>query len=429
MNDNIDEWLNQLGFTSESPATPNTPAQQPDTQQPQSLSNEDFDDILGDFGFSPSEDAQAEEITEEVGESGEDVENTDSPVNPTARDLDAEEDADWQEAIDSGSIVPVVGPNNQRVSITEEEASQINAQETVVEDNQVHFHMPDGEVIDVPIVTEEQNQEPHELEQAAIEAQQAVVEAPQQQEALIPLNSPTLLLDESTTRFSGAEWFNEIQRKNIIVAGQGGIGSNLSFQLARMHPASMVLYDDDMVETVNMAGQLYARNDIGKSKVAAISDMITSYTNMQNIYAIKSKFTENTEAGDIMMCGFDNMEARKIFYTSWHDHVMSKPVEERKNCLFLDGRLSMTDLQVFCITGDDAINAAIYRDKYLFSDSEAEHTVCSMKQTTYLACMIGSIMTNLFTNWAANLLDPIIPYDLPFFTEYDAQNMIFKTVK
>jgi hypothetical protein len=130
-----------------------------------------------------------------------------------------------------------------------------------------------------------------------------------------------------------------------------------------------------------------------------------------------------------MMCGFDNMEARRIFYTSWHDHVMSKPVEERRNCLFLDGRLSMTDLQVFCITGDDAINAAIYRDKYLFSDSEAEHTVCSMKQTTYLACMIGSIMTNLFTNWAANLLDPIIPYDLPFFTEYDAQNMIFKTVK
>lgn len=425
MNDNIDEWLNQLGFTSESPAPPTTPAQQPDTQQPQSLSNEDFDDILGDFGFSPTEDAQAEEITEEVGESGEEVENNDSPVDPTTRDLDAEEDADWQEAIDSGSIVPVVGPNNQRVSITEEEAFQINAQETIVEDNQVHFHMPDGEVIDVPIVTEEQSQESHEFEQAY----QAVVEASQQQENLIPLNSPTLLLDESTTRFSGAEWFNEIQKKNIIVAGQGGIGSNLSFQLARMHPASMVLYDDDTVETVNMAGQLYARNDIGKSKVTAISDMITSYTNMQNIYAVKDKFTYSTEAGNIMMCGFDNMEARRIFYSKWHDHVMSVPAEERKNCLYLDGRLSLDTLQVFCITGDDAINAAIYRDKYLFSDSEAEHTVCSMKQTTYLACMIGSIMTNLFTNWVADLLDPIIPYDLPFFTEYDAQNMIFKTVK
>ena len=65
--------------------------------------------------------------------------------------------------------------------------------------------------------------------------------------------------------------------------------------------------------------------------------------------------------------------------------------------------------------------------EYLFTDAEAEETVCSMKQTTYMACMIASIMTNLFVNFTANLLDPVIPYDLPFFTEYDAQNMIFKT--
>ena len=50
-----------------------------------------------------------------------------------------------------------------------------------------------------------------------------------------------------------------------------------------------------------------------------------------------------------------------------------------------------------------------------------------MKQTTYLACMIGSLMVNLFTNFVAGTLNPILPYDLPFFTEYDAQNMIFNT--
>jgi hypothetical protein len=75
------------------------------------------------------------------------------------------------------------------------------------------------------------------------------------------------------------------------------------------------------------------------------------------------------------------------------------------------------------------MNQAIYKDSYLFSDADADATVCSMKQTTYLACMIGSLMTNLFTNFIASSLDPIIPYDLPFFTEYDAQNMIFKTIK
>ena len=130
-----------------------------------------------------------------------------------------------------------------------------------------------------------------------------------------------------------------------------------------------------------------------------------------------------------MMCGFDNMQARRVFFGVWCNRLESLSADERKKCLFLDGRLSIDTLQIFCLTGDDEVNMLRYHDEFLFSDEEAEHTVCSMKQTTYLACMIGSLMVNLFTNFVANQLDPIIPYDLPFFTEYDAQHMIFKTVK
>lgn len=245
--------------------------------------------------------------------------------------------------------------------------------------------------------------------------------------AKIPLNSPTLLVDEATTRFSGAEWFKEIQKARIIVAGIGGIGSNVAFQLARMIPANLTLYDDDNVEMVNMAGQLFGRRDIGESKVKAITNMIYNYTSMNQVLAIKEKFTSDTEPGDIMICGFDNMIARATFFTSWVDHLKNKTEEERKKCLYLDGRLSIDTLQILCITGDDDYNISRYRKEFLFSDSMADATVCSMKQTTYLACMIGSLMVNLFTNFIANSLNPIIPYDLPFFTEYDAQNMLFKT--
>ena len=418
MSNNLDDFLNSLGIETTTPANDeavevhnNIVAAADTTQQepvpaennPQNLSNDDFDDILGEYGFSRTQDAEAEEITEE--ESGEEEEevNTDifeenaGEVEVTAqeyRDLDAEENAEWEERIDSGEV--------------REEDYTLDAVPVDI----VHLHLPDGQ-IDVPVVREEDTPSPAESNS----------------EPLLPQNSPTLLMDDSTTRFSGAEWFNEIQRKTIIIAGQGGIGSNLSFQLARMHPAGMYLYDDDTVEMVNMAGQLYARDDIGKAKVDAIADMITKYTNMQGVIALNQKFTSSDEAGDIMLCGFDNMEARRTFFNAWQHHVFSKPKEEWKNCLYLDGRLSIDTLQVFCITGDNAYAMTEYIDKYLFSDSEAEHTVCSMKQTTYLACMIGSIMTNLFTNWVANLLDPIIPYDLPFFTEYDAQNMIFKTIK
>ncbi len=246
-------------------------------------------------------------------------------------------------------------------------------------------------------------------------------------DAKITLNSPTLLIDESTTRFSGAEWFNEIQKARIIIAGIGGIGSNVAFQLARMVPANLTLYDDDNVEMVNMAGQLYSYSDISKFKVNAMADMIYNYTSMKQILAVQSKFTSDKEPGDIMICGFDNMRARRTFFNSWCNHISDKSMEERAKCLYLDGRLSMDTLQILCIRGDDQYNIDRYEREFLFTDYEADATVCSMKQTTYLACMIGSLMVNLFTNFIANSLNPIIPYDLPFFTEYDAQNMIFKT--
>lgn len=281
-------------------------------------------------------------------------------------------------------------------------------------------------VDDLNEALDEHLQDSEESEEGEEESTDSTLES-SENDGSIPLNSPTLLIDESTTRFSGAEWFSEIQKARIIIGGVGGIGSNLAFQLARMVPAGITLYDDDNVEMVNMAGQLFSFDDLGKSKVDAMADMITTYTSMQQVNAIKAKFTNATEPGDIMLCGFDNMAARKVFFNSWKKHLEGKSDEEKAKCLFMDGRLSMSELQILCIRGDDAYNIDRYKIEFLFSDSEAEATVCSMKQTTYLACMIGSLMVNLFTNFIANLLNPIIPYDLPFFTEYDAQNMIFNT--
>ena len=246
------------------------------------------------------------------------------------------------------------------------------------------------------------------------------------QDALIPNNSPTILMDDTTTRFSGAEWYEEIKRQRVILAGLGGIGSWTALQLARMGLEALCMYDDDKVEVVNMAGQFYSLQDPGKFKVTAIADTLHRYTTMANIYAVHERFTTETQAGDVMICGFDNMEARKLFYTKWKSHVLFE-TDDAERCLFIDGRLSMDTLQVFCIRGDDEGNMEKYETNYLFNDEEADHTVCSMKQTTYLACMIGSFIVNLFTNFVAGLLDPIIPYDLPFKTEYESQSMMFKT--
>ena len=399
MND-LDDWLNSLGLDN-SQETPhpadNLPIIQPESEptvqyteaEPQSepvslqnISPDDFNDILAENGFQEPVFEEAEEITDESNEEERMQELT--PVEQDVREINEDNALEAVQSVNEEGY-PEHNPDEEQVSDTAMEAFNAIAEQTTA--------------------------------------------APPAPEPLIPYNSQTLLLNDATSRFSGTEWYNEIQKQRVILAGLGGIGSYVSYNLARMNIASLFMYDDDVVEQANMSGQLYCQYDIGKAKVDAMADMLKSYTTMRNIYAIKDKFTTNSEAGDVMICGFDNMEARRIFFVAWHNHVMTKPEEDRHKCLFLDGRLSINTLQVFCITGDNDWAMNEYADKHLFTDAEAEETQCSLKQTTYLACMIGSMIVNLFTNWTANLLNPIIPYDLPFFTEYDAQNMIFKTIK
>jgi molybdopterin/thiamine biosynthesis adenylyltransferase len=351
--DNIDDILNSLSITT-TPAQPssedNAPQPVSTSQDTRSLTENDFDDILSDMGFSEVQEA-------EIVEDDEDEISSDS----SSELEDAEDEEAWDDLIASGAVVRT---------------------EDIPENNPSH-----------PVIKE---------------------------------NSPTLTVDEATSRFSGTEWFNEIRKAKIILAGLGGIGSWTALQLARLGVDLMCIYDDDVVEAANMSGQFYGYDDIGRTKTSAVESLISKYSGTP-VYAMNERFTNTTEAGDIMICGFDNMSARRTFFNSWRAHIRTKSTEDRKKCLFIDGRLSIDTLQVFCITGNDTYNIGMYANKHLFSDAEAEETVCSMKQTTFLACMIGSVITNLFTNFIAGTLNPIIPYDLPFFTEYNSQFVVFKT--
>lgn len=243
----------------------------------------------------------------------------------------------------------------------------------------------------------------------------------------IPSNSPTLLQDETTIRFSSAIWYEAIQSKTIILAGVGGIGSWTALLLARLRPKVLYMYDSDTVDATNISGQLYSYADIDKHKVRSMSDIAKNFANYYSVCAIEDRFTEQSVPNDIMICGFDNMEARTTFFRTWKSHVESKSENERANCLFIDGRLAAEEFQVLCIKGDDTYNINRYETEFLFSDEEAEETICSYKQTSFMANMIASVMVNLFVNFVANQCNPIIDRDLPFFTTYNAETMFYKT--
>ena len=244
----------------------------------------------------------------------------------------------------------------------------------------------------------------------------------------IPVNSQTITVDETTSRFSGAIWYEEIQKQTVTLAGVGGIGSYVGFLLGRLKPQRLIIYDPDRVETVNMSGQLYGQTDVGNYKSVALANMVRNYANYNNIVALNDRFEANPGATDIMICGFDNMTARRTFYEKWKQKVLSYPAgsDNRKKCLFIDGRLAAEEFQVLSIQGDDERAMVEYEDKWLFSDAEAEETICSYKQTTFMANMIASVMVNVFVNFVANRCGPIIDRDVPFFISYDASTMFTK---
>lgn len=246
------------------------------------------------------------------------------------------------------------------------------------------------------------------------------------EEVVIPPNSGSLLVDEATSRFSGAIWYSAIQSKTITLAGVGGIGSYVGFLLARLKPAGLYLYDPDIVEQANMSGQLYGSGDLGQAKVSSLHRMLQVYANYYNSVAYQERFTAESEATDIMICGFDNMEARKLFFDKWFEHVGNKPEGDRSKCLFIDGRLAAEEFQVFAIQGNDERAIVEYKNRWLFSDAAADETICSYKQTTFMANMIASVMVNLFVNFVANECNPIIDRDVPFMTQYSADTMYFK---
>lgn len=403
----LDDWLNSLDLPSTQPSQQLPPAQPMVTDNSSNLSEEDVSDIISENGFSIPAFDNAEEVTvrQEAGnDSGEEVVVGVDTGYIRPQYIALSDDESTQEIPSS-------------VNIPEDVASQLTAIIASNEDSTTEVRIDDDAVTE--IVESYQSQTASDT---PVVQEQAVP-----QPVLIPHNSPTLLIDDSTSRFSGAEWYEEIKRQDIILAGLGGIGSWTALQLARLAPSRITLYDDDVVDRTNMSGQFYSSMDAGNRKADSIAETIHKYTLNTQVFSITKRFTDTTPPGDIMICGFDNMEARKVFFESWCNHLGTIPKEDRRKCLFIDGRLSINVLQVLCITGDDVYNQDRYRSQFLFSDEEAEETICSLKQTTYLACMIGSFITNMFVNHVANLLDPVIPYDLPFFTEYDAQNVLFKT--
>ena len=241
--------------------------------------------------------------------------------------------------------------------------------------------------------------------------------------------------NDFASRFSGAEWFDSMKHSSVVLAGCGGIGSWASILLSRLNIYTLYIIDPDIVEEANMAGQFFTIYDIGKNKVETLSDNVRKLSPNTIIISRKERISERNILSaykyydtSIFVCGFDNMKARKDMFR-YFTSIVNESAEPQK-FLFIDGRLTADTFQIYCVRGDDYVGKEKYINSGLnFTDIEADQLPCSFKQTTYLAAMIGSFITNYVVNFVGSFGEGAksIFYNVPFFTEYNAVLNLLKT--
>lgn len=222
-----------------------------------------------------------------------------------------------------------------------------------------------------------------------------------------------VLPDEQFTSFRGLPWFDSI-RSYLTIGGAGGIGSYLTFFLARAGFRTF-LVDFDTVEKRNLSGQFYSSEEIGAKKVSAVYRNVKKFSPGSYIVTSDSRVVHDTVLeGFYFFSAFDNMKARKDLFNIWKRNLENNPVLPSGTVpIFIDGRLEAEQLQIFCVTRERIEEY----EKYLFDDSEVEDIACTMKQTSHVAGMIATLMTSFFTNHVTNIVEKAYVRDVPFMFE------------
>lgn len=334
------------------------------------------------------------------------------PVQQTESD---NEDSHQPVDIDSpeGPYLYSESPNttlnqNQEIPVTESESEVF-----VVSDREQFFDDDDDD--------DESGGEDEDLIEQPTE-QPAQEEQPVKPDIIRDFHDNIVKDNEYQARFKGAEWFENARSKVITCIGLGGIGSWASLLISRFNPRSMYLYDLDSIEGVNISGQFYKVSQINQEKSFCTRDNISEFSDYKNAFSyVADATTVDFAKSDVFILGLDSMRARQGVM----NRLCYMNRELIKDSWIIEGRLSMRTLQVFCFkTGSP--DHDIYQRKFMFKDEEADATVCSMKQTSFMANMIGSVISNVYMSICLQEVSRF-PYGVPFMIEYDCLTYQFKT--
>lgn len=141
------------------------------------------------------------------------------------------------------------------------------------------------------------------------------------------------------------EFFQPEKHKGRIhIIGCGSVGSTVAENMARLGVRSFELWDFDEVEPHNIANQMFTKNDIGKFKVDAVSDLILSINDEASVKVHKDGWNGETLSGYVFLC-VDSIDIRRRIVEQHKDNMFVKAM--------FDFRTRLTDAQHYAADWSD----------------------------------------------------------------------------
>lgn len=197
------------------------------------------------------------------------------------------------------------------------------------------------------------------------------------------------------------EFFNpEKVEYRIHIIGCGSVGSTVAENLVRCGIEKITLWDFDIVESHNIANQMFREEDVGKPKTQALSEILYDINpHIKENLDIKDKgWNGEALSGYVFLC-VDNIELRK--------EIVKKNMYNIQTKAMFDFRTMLTSAQHYAANWSDTIMRNNFYNSMQFTHDEA------MSETPTSACgvtlgvvttvrLISAIGVNNFLNYVIN---------------------------
>jgi ThiF family len=171
----------------------------------------------------------------------------------------------------------------------------------------------------------------------------------------------------------------------IDLVGVGGVGSPTGLMLTKMGCWNMRVFDDDRVEHVNLASQIYPLKDAQHStpKAVAARALWREFSGVE-VEALVAR-AEGQALRGLVILAVDSMAARAAI---WERSIQDSPRVE----WLIDARMGAQSGSIFAVRPALPSDQRFYETS-LYSDDEAYHAPCTARAVLYntfwIAALIG----------------------------------------